>query len=67
MTTWLTVREAAAYVRVSQNLIREAIKLGYLLPAYAIGTGVHYRLRTDDIDEWMMSRSWEPKGSRDRR
>jgi excisionase family DNA binding protein len=60
MTTWLTVREAADYVRVSENLIRNAIKLGYLV-AYPIGTGTQYRLRAEDIDEWMMSRSWEPK------
>lgn len=61
MTIWLTVREAAEYVRVSEGLIREAIKLGYL-PAYAIGTGTQLRLRAEDIDEWMMSRAWEPKG-----
>jgi excisionase family DNA binding protein len=60
MTTWLTVREAADYVRVSENLIRDAIKSGYL-PAYAIGTGSQYRVRAEDIDEWMMSRAWEPK------
>lgn len=62
MTTWLTVREAADYVRVSEQLIRDAIKLGYL-PAYAIGpTGKQCRLTAEDIDEWMMSRAWEPKG-----
>ena len=38
------------------------MKLGYLT-AYAIGeSGTHFRLRTEDIDEWMMSRAWEPKG-----
>ncbi len=61
MTTWLTVREAADYVRVSENLIRDAVKLGYLV-AYPVGTGTRYRLRAEDIDEWMMSRAWEPKG-----
>jgi excisionase family DNA binding protein len=62
MTVWLTVREAADYARISETLIRNAMKLGYL-PAYAIGeSGTHFRLRTGDIDEWMMSRAWEPKG-----
>jgi excisionase family DNA binding protein len=60
MTTWLTVREAADHVRISESLIRDAIKAGYL-PAYAIGTGSQCRLTAEDIDEWMMSRAWEPK------
>lgn len=63
MTTWLTLSEAADYVRVSRSLISKAVKLGYL-PAYPVGAGSHYRLTAEDIDEWMMSRSWEPKGSR---
>lgn len=60
MTIWLTAREAADYVRVSETLIRDAVRMGYLV-AYPIGTGTKYRLRAEDIDEWMMSRSWEPK------
>jgi excisionase family DNA binding protein len=50
----------ADYVRVSEDLIRKAIKSGYLV-AYPIGTGTQYRLRAEDIDEWMMSRSTEPR------
>jgi excisionase family DNA binding protein len=62
MTVWLTAREAADYARISEGLIRDAVKLGYL-PAYAVGeTGTHFRLRAEDIDEWLMSRAWEPKG-----
>lgn len=60
MTTWLTVREAADYVRVSERLIRDAVKRGYLM-AYPIGSGREYRLTAEEIDEWMMSRCWEPK------
>lgn len=60
MTTWLTIREAADYVRISEPLIRDAVRKGYL-PAYPIGSGNQYRLRAEDIDEWMLSRSWEPR------
>ena len=59
MTTWLTVREAADYLRVSEGIIREAVQLGYV-PAYPIGAGKQYRVTAEDLDEWMMSRSWEP-------
>jgi excisionase family DNA binding protein len=62
MTVWLTVREAADYARISEPLIREAVKFGYLT-AYAVGeSGTHIRLRAEDLDEWMMSRAWEPRG-----
>jgi excisionase family DNA binding protein len=55
MTVWLTVREAADYARISEPLIRDAVKLGYL-PAYAVGeSGTSFRLRAEGIDEWMMS------------
>jgi excisionase family DNA binding protein len=60
MTQWLTVREAAEYLRVSERTMRDAVKLGYV-PAYSIGTGREYRLAAEDLDEWMLSRSWEPK------
>lgn len=62
MTTWLTLREAGDYARVSSALIARAVKQGYLV-AYPIGTGTQYRLRAEDVDEWMMSRAWEPRGS----
>ncbi|OMB93230.1 hypothetical protein A5732_16905 [Mycobacterium colombiense] len=63
MTIWFTVREAAEYARISQTLIRDAVRLGYL-PSYAIGNGTRYRLTAKDIDEWMMSRSYEPPKTR---
>lgn len=62
MTTWLTLREAGDYARVSGGLIARAVKLG-ALPAYPIGTGTQYRLRAEDIDAWLMSRAWEPRGN----
>ncbi|WP_448389455.1 helix-turn-helix domain-containing protein [Mycolicibacterium sp. XJ1904] len=60
MTVWFTPTEAAEYLKVSVDLIRAAVKAGEL-PAYPVGTGRDYRLRASDIDDWMMSRSWEPR------
>lgn len=60
MTTWLTVEGAAEYVKIGQQSIRNAVKAGDL-PAYPVGTGREYRLTADDIDAWMMSRSYEPR------
>lgn len=57
---WFTAATAADYAALSVWTIRAAVKAGEL-PAYAIGTGRAYRLRRDDIDEWLMSRSWEPR------
>lgn len=58
--TWLTAVEAAKHAKVSAATIREAVKAGEL-PAYAVGkTGRQYRLRVQDVDEWMMSRAYEP-------
>lgn len=61
-TTWLTVQGAADYLSVSTDLIRAAVSGGDL-PAYPIGKGREYRLTSDDIDEWMRSRSYEPPRS----
>lgn len=41
-------------------MIAQVVKRGEL-PAYAIGSGTQYRLRAEDIDKWLMSRSWEPR------
>jgi hypothetical protein len=41
-------------------IIRAAVKSGEL-PAYPIGKGREYQLTAEDIDNWMRSRSWEPK------
>ena len=63
MTTWQTVQDAAEYVKVSTDVIRAAVKCGDL-PAYPVGSGRReYRLTAKDVDEWMMSRSWEPKAT----
>lgn len=60
MTTWLTAAQGAEYVKVSEPIIRDAVKRGDL-QAYPIGKGREYRLTTDDIDAWLKSRSYEPK------
>lgn len=59
-TRWMTRREAADYVRVSEDLIRAAVRNGDL-PAYPVGSGKReYRVTSEDVDTWMKSRSWEP-------
>ena len=60
MTTWLTAQSAADYATVSPDMIRAAVKAGDL-KAYAIGRGREYRLTAADVDEWMMSRAYEPR------
>lgn len=62
MTTWLTPAEGGEYIKASIDVIRAAVKAGDL-PAYPIGKGRDYRLRAEDIDAWMTSRSWEPRAS----
>lgn len=59
MTVWLTVAEAAEYVKVSEPIIRDAVKAGDL-PAYPVGKGRNFRLTAEEVDGWMRSRSWEP-------
>jgi excisionase family DNA binding protein len=60
--TWLTVQDAAEHVKVSTDLIRAAVKAGDL-PAYAVGKGRDYRLTASDVDNWMMSRAYEPQAA----
>lgn len=60
MTVWLTVPMAAEYSTVSADTIRAAVKAGDL-KAYAIGRGREYRLTAADVDEWLMSRAYEPR------
>lgn len=62
VTVWLTKAEAAKYAKVSDRLIQNAVIAGEL-PAYAVGEGRTYRLRAEDIDEWLMSKSYEPSKS----
>lgn len=61
MKTWLTAKEGAAHAKVSEWTIRDAVKNGDL-PAYPVGKGGRsYRVTAEDIDDWMCSRSFEPK------
>jgi excisionase family DNA binding protein len=63
MTTWLTVAAAAEYATVSEWTIRRAVKIGDLC-AYAVGvSGRQYRLSAQDVDDWLMSRSYEPRSA----
>jgi hypothetical protein len=63
---WLKASEAAEYANargypeVTLEMIRANVRLD-LLPAYAVGTGFFYRLRVDDVDEWLI---WTPPGTR---
>lgn len=60
MTHWLKAKEAADYARVSLTSIREAVQAGDL-PAYVVGkSGREYRLKADEVDRWLESRTWEP-------
>jgi hypothetical protein len=52
-----TLAEAAEKLGMTERYL--ANELGYA--AYRIGTGLQYRLTADDLDEWMLSRSWGPK------
>lgn len=62
MTVWLTAAGGAEYAKVSEPIIREAIKDGFL-PAYGIGKGRNFRLKASDIDAWLESQPWEPRQS----
>jgi excisionase family DNA binding protein len=62
VTVWHTVATGAEYVRVSQDTIRAAVRSGDI-PAYPVGKGREFRITAEDIDKWMMSRAWEPKGA----
>jgi excisionase family DNA binding protein len=61
MTIWLTPTEGGEYAKCSAHTIRQAVKDGDL-KAYPVGRGNRlYRVTAEDIDEWMRSRSWEPR------
>lgn len=64
MTVWLTVNEAAAYVKSGDKmgrLIRDAINKGDL-PAYTYGKS-EIRLKQTDLDAWLEARPYEPARS----
>ena len=60
---WLKTSEAAKYAsrrgypEVTIEMIRANVALD-LLRAYAVGTGSFYRLRVDDVDEWLERHPW---------
>jgi excisionase family DNA binding protein len=57
MTHWLTIAEAAEYVRAKgDQKIRGAIRAGEL-PARLYGN--EYRIDASDLDAWL--KPWEPK------
>jgi len=62
MTVWHTAKTGAAHAKLSPDLIRAAVTAGDL-QAFAIGTGRDYRLREEDIDAWLTSRSYEPRSA----
>lgn len=62
MTVWLTPAEGAKYIKVSEPIIRDAVKKGDLA-SYSIGKGREYRLKASDIDAWLESRPYEPRGA----
>lgn len=63
MARWATKHEAAEYVRMrGPDLIARAVNDGEL-PAYPIGKGRDYRLDLDEVDEWMKSKSYEPRSA----
>jgi excisionase family DNA binding protein len=58
MTTWLTVSEAAEYIRAKHSrMVRDAVKRGDL-PAYTYGKSA-IRIDQDDLDAWIRSKPWE--------
>lgn len=60
MKTWLTAAQAAEHATVSEWTIRQAVKDGDL-EAYAVGKGGRsYRVTAEDVDAWLLSRSFEP-------
>ena len=52
--------EAAEHARVSPRVIQDAVQAGDL-KAYAIGSGLQYRLDLNDVDAWLKSQTYEPR------
>lgn len=61
---WFKASEAAQYANehghseVTVEMVRANVRLD-LLRAYAIGTGHFYRIRIDDLDEWLDKHPWD--------
>lgn len=56
---WMTVKMAAQYAHLSQELIRRAIHAGdlaaYIKPSINCSERRQYRISTEDVDAWMRS------------
>lgn len=60
---WATPKGAADHVQLqSDHLIKQAVKDGDL-PAYPVGKGRDYRVDLNEVDEWMKSKSYEPRSA----
>lgn len=60
---WATLKQAAEHLQLKTDaLIRAAIKNGDL-KAYPIGKGRDARVDLNEVDEWMKSRSYEPRSA----
>ena len=51
--TWLTIEEAAAYLRVSDRTIRRALAAGDV-KAYRVGGRRDLRFRREDLDAYLL-------------
>ena len=51
--TWLTIEEAAAYLRVSDRTIRRALRAGDV-KAYRVGGRRDLRFRREDLDAYLL-------------
>jgi excisionase family DNA binding protein len=66
LTPLLTVREAAAYLSVSEVTVRRLVKAGSVPHARVLNS---IRFRVADLDQYLAertSRSWGPEGARGR-
>jgi excisionase family DNA binding protein len=53
MTNWMTIDQAAAYVRCSAVTLRREVK-GGRLAAYRVGGRKALRFRPQDLDAWLL-------------
>lgn len=61
MTTWMKLAEGAEYARLSEPVLRAAIKRGDLKSYAPTPGGKDIRLKAEDIDEWIEGQPYEPK------
>ena len=53
MNRWISIEEAASYLDVNKDTIRNWIKQGKMLPAHRIGK--LWKFKRSELDEWVMS------------